>query len=377
LQYPAQTFIDSMHLIESGHQEINGESDPDLGAHGVFGRAIERLDAQVLFDPLEEEFDLPAALVDRGNRKSGEIEVVCKKDQLFSGFRIEITDTAQPPGKVPLALFGLEADGLVAPQAGRFIDRPRFEDIETCVALGADHEIRTGRLDSEQSGEIEIATIKNVDASGLVIDLIHEVDVVDRTVGDPHEYGDWAGEIDLSVKLDRRFGGSEMRPGKDRQAQIDGGSINGINHLVEIKTVGVTDIQPSRLADENLSECFVNAPVSMLVRVSQIRSGNVTSNAHCIAVSATSETGFNVAETLPESDLRESHRDELVSSGHTPAFPRHPMQRHTALKLLAVQRIENLSEYQASGVHPLLRMKQRRYGQPVQMRDTSFSSLAT
>jgi len=167
-----------------------------------------------------------------------------------------------------------------------------------------------------------------------------------------------------------------MRPGKDRQAQIDGGSINGINHLVEIKTVGVTDIQPSRLADENLSECFVNAPVSMLVRVSQICSGNVTSNAHCIAVSATSETGFNVAETLPESDLCEGHRDELVSSGHTPAFPRHRMQRHTALKLLAVQRIENLSEYQASSVHSLLRMNQRRCGQPVQMRDTSFSSLA-
>jgi hypothetical protein len=52
------------------------------------------------------------------------------------------------------------------------------------------------------------------------------------------------------------------------------------------------------------------------------------------------------------------------------------MQRHTALKLLAVQRIENLSEYQASSVHPLLRMNQRRCGQPVQMRDTYFYSLA-
>lgn len=365
-----------MNLIETSHQKVNAECDPDLCAHGVFGRAKKRFDAQVLFDPLEEEFNLPAVLVDRGNRKSGEIEVVCKKDQPFPGFRIYITDTSQSSGKVPLSLFGSEADSLVAPQASCFIDRPRFDDIETHVAFGTDHEIRTGGLDSEQSGEIEITTIKNVDASRVVIDLIHEVNIVDRTVGDPHEYWNWAGEIDLSVKLDRRFGGSEMRPWEDRQAQINGGSINGINHLVEIESVGVTCIQPLRLADENLSECFVNAPVTMLVRVSQIRSGNVTSNAHRIAVSATSEAGFNVAQTLPKSDLCEGHRDELISIGHAPAFPRHRMQRHTALKLLAVQRIENLSEYQAASVHPLLRMNQRRYGQPVQMRDTYFSSLA-
>ena len=364
-----------MNLIETGYQKVNAECDPDLSAHGVFSCAKERFDAQILFDPLEEEFDLPAALVDRGNGKGGEIEMVCKEDQGFPGFRIDKTDTAQPTGIVPFSFFGFKANGLVAPQAGHFIDRPRFENIETRVLFGANNEIRAGRLDSEQSGEIEIATIKNVDASRVVINLIHEVNVVDRTVGDPHEYGDWASEIDLSVKLDRRFGGSKMRPRKDRQAQIDGGSINGINHLVEIKSVGVTDIQPSRLTNENLSECFVNAPVPMLVRVSQIRSSNVTSNAHSISVSATSEAGFNVAETLPESDLCEGHRDELVSIGHTPAFPRHRMQRHTAMKLLAVQRIENLSEYQASSVHPLLRMNQRRYGQPVQMRDTPFSLL--
>ena len=365
-----------MDLIETGHQKVNAECDPDLGAHGVFSCSKERFDAQVLFDPLEEEFDLPAALVDRGNGKSREIEMVCKEDQGFPGFRIDKTDTAQPTGIVPFSFFGFKANGLVAPQAGSFIHRPRFEDIETSVDFGADHEIRTGHLDSEQSGEIEITTIKNVDASRVVVDLVHEVDVVDRTVCDPHEYRDWSGQIDLSVKLDRRLGGSEMRPGEDRQTQVDGGSVDGINHLVEIESVGVTGIQPPRLADENLSECFINAPVPMLVRVSEVCSSDVASDTHCVAVGATPQTSFDIAKALTERDLRKGHREKLIACSHGFTGPRHRVQIHAALELLSVNDICNLCEDEASGVHLLLRMELRSDGQPVQMRHTLFSSLA-
>jgi len=36
-----------------------------LGFHRVFGRAEKPLDAQMLLDPLEKQFDLPTLLVDR------------------------------------------------------------------------------------------------------------------------------------------------------------------------------------------------------------------------------------------------------------------------------------------------------------------------
>lgn len=353
-----------MNLIETGYQKVNAECDPNLGTHGVFSRAKERFDAQVLLDPLEEKFNLPAALVNRGNGKGGKIEVICKKDQPFPRSRIDITDASQPTGIIPLPFFGLKPDSLVAPQAGRFIDRPRFKDIETCVAFGADHEIRTGRLDSEQSGEIQITTIKNVDASGVVVDLVHEVDVVDRTIGDPYEYGDWSGQIDLSVKLDRRFCRSEVRPGKDRQAQVDGGSIDGINHLVEVESVGVPGIQPSCFANENLSECFVSAPVPMLVRVSEVCSSDVATNAHCVAVGATSQTSFDIAKALTERDLRKGHCKELIACGHPFTGSRHRVQRHAAIELLAVNEIGDLGENQASGVHPLLRINREKSASP-------------
>ena len=47
-----------------GDQDIDADGDPDLSLHGVLGGAVEGFDAQVLFDPFEEQLDLPALLVD-------------------------------------------------------------------------------------------------------------------------------------------------------------------------------------------------------------------------------------------------------------------------------------------------------------------------
>ena len=61
LQYPAEFFVDSMSLIETGHDKVNADGDPYLGADSVFAGSEEGFDAKVLLDPLEEEFDLPTA----------------------------------------------------------------------------------------------------------------------------------------------------------------------------------------------------------------------------------------------------------------------------------------------------------------------------
>jgi hypothetical protein len=48
---------------------VNRDRNPDLRLHRVLAGAVEGLALQVLLDPLEEEFDLLAALVDCGDSK--------------------------------------------------------------------------------------------------------------------------------------------------------------------------------------------------------------------------------------------------------------------------------------------------------------------
>jgi hypothetical protein len=41
-------------LLDDGHQNVNGDRNPDLSFHRVLRCALEGFDAQRLFDPLEE-----------------------------------------------------------------------------------------------------------------------------------------------------------------------------------------------------------------------------------------------------------------------------------------------------------------------------------
>jgi hypothetical protein len=44
------------------HQHVNRHRDPDLSLHRILAGPVEGLDAQVLLDPFEEQFDLPRHL---------------------------------------------------------------------------------------------------------------------------------------------------------------------------------------------------------------------------------------------------------------------------------------------------------------------------
>ena len=52
-----------MTFFENSYEQINGDGDPYLNAHGVLRCAVESFDSQMLFDPFEEEFDVPTAKV--------------------------------------------------------------------------------------------------------------------------------------------------------------------------------------------------------------------------------------------------------------------------------------------------------------------------
>ena len=62
-----QTSADVQLLLDDGDEHINADGNPDLGLHRVLGSAEERLDPQVLLDPLEEQLQ-PASGICRAAR---------------------------------------------------------------------------------------------------------------------------------------------------------------------------------------------------------------------------------------------------------------------------------------------------------------------
>ena len=75
--------------------EVTGHGDPDLGLHGVGAGSVVMLDAQVAFDPAEEQFDPPAQAVDFGYGQRRDLEMVGEKDKVAPGVGVEVTHFAQ------------------------------------------------------------------------------------------------------------------------------------------------------------------------------------------------------------------------------------------------------------------------------------------
>ena len=76
-------------------EQVNRQGRVNLDQDRIFRVADEGLYAQILFDFLEEELDLPAVFIDVGDGFRRKPEMVGQKFVVFPGFLVTIADTAQ------------------------------------------------------------------------------------------------------------------------------------------------------------------------------------------------------------------------------------------------------------------------------------------
>ena len=85
---------------DDGDERIDRYRGPDLRFYGVLRGAVELLDSEVLLDPFEEQFDLPARLVQFADRRRRRAEQVGQEDQRLPGPGVFEADSAQGVGNM-------------------------------------------------------------------------------------------------------------------------------------------------------------------------------------------------------------------------------------------------------------------------------------
>ena len=99
-------------LFDNGDQHVGGDGAPNLRLHRVLTGAKKLLDAQMLLDPLEEQFDLPTVLVKLGNHLGWQRRVVGQKNQRLACGILEAN-----PAQMLRVVFGrldtIECDRLI------------------------------------------------------------------------------------------------------------------------------------------------------------------------------------------------------------------------------------------------------------------------
>jgi hypothetical protein len=137
LNFRLQALRDLELLFDDGDEYVDAHGAPDLGLGGVFGDAEKGFDAQVLLDPFEEEFDLPASFVELGDAECGEGKVVGDEDVLLVSFEVAVDDSAHGFGVIVLQINACQDNGLVAQYSRAFVDGIRVASLKFEVGFGA------------------------------------------------------------------------------------------------------------------------------------------------------------------------------------------------------------------------------------------------
>ena len=345
-------------FLQDGDEQINGDGAPDLDAHGVLTRAVEGFDAQMLLDPFEEQFDLPAALIQLRDGQRWHSEVVGQKDQMLAGLGIAIADAAQRVGIMSPGIVASQYHGLIKEQAGVFIHRTRVAASAEEVFLGAGDEEGRTQVQPMQAREVQIAAIHDVKRARLPNEFVKDVHVVDAARRDNNDGGEVAMQSQKGVQFDGGFATAETGPREERQTQINGGGVQRVGGGLQFNAEGLVSVEGGGLLDENMSEVGEDAPVPGFIGVGQGAAGDGVSKARVIKLRTESgQTSFDVAETFAPGQLSESQDEKLFVSGEFADAEVAVVMRDALVELVFGEEVEELGEDGATFVH---KVKNRR-----------------
>jgi hypothetical protein len=167
---------------------VGGHCNPDLRFHRVLALAEETLDSQMLLDPFEEQLELPALAIECRDQRRAEREIVGQKHHALAGLGLSHHDTTQYGGVVGLRVEPGEHTGLIAQDVrGYPIHVLGVASLELHVALRTGNEERLRLRDGKQARKVDVAAVEEIERTGLEIDQIERVDIVQLAVAEAGE----------------------------------------------------------------------------------------------------------------------------------------------------------------------------------------------
>ncbi|MNC86152.1 hypothetical protein D3C83_17900 [compost metagenome] len=143
-----------------------------------------------------------------------------------------------------------------------------------------------------------------------------------------------------------------MRPGKQRQRQIDRRRVQRIGGVLQLDAKGFVGVELACLSDQAQREVAVDAPIARNVGVGQRAPGDATSKADVIELACMgAQASFHIAQAQAASQLRERHRQQLVQVRELERRIAVGVTLYAATKRAQRQMIDQLGEHELACVH--------------------------
>jgi hypothetical protein len=185
--------------------------------------------------------------------------------------------------------------------------------------------------------------------------------VVQFSFGNLHKSGDRATQVEQRVHFDSGLVRAEPRPGENRQTEVDGGGVQGVDGVVEIESERLVPIHRARHVDEHLREIGEDAPVVRFVGIGQGGARDSAAKTHVIELALhRAQTGFDVTEALPKGQLGKGETKKLIEAGKSSEFVVAAVALNALVELVRRDVIDELGEDHASGMHGSLSIQAAR-----------------
>ena len=333
-------------------EAVSDDCDVDLYAHRIFRLSPELFDTEMLFDPFEEEFHLPAVSVEQCDILGGKVKIVGVINKRSSKVCGVVNDSPKFGRIVVEVSLSCKPDRLVEKRAVQYIkDVLSHKHLVFGLTLLPYDEERAAGMDREQAGEVKVAPVEDITGQGFVNDDIHELGVMHFGRSDSIENRYLSDDVNLGVDSDTGFSAAEVCPKEKRHAEVDRGGINSIEPSVQLEFLRETSFL--RKGDHIRSELLEDTRVTNHVCL-----GYGVSAGWCFAetemVRSFSMSGGYIGE-FPEASatnqLPEHEHEQMIPVGESPFLRFVDIFRHDSSELPLRQEQCDLSEDILSDIH--------------------------
>jgi len=166
--------------------------------------------------------------------------------------------------------------------------------------------------------------------------------------------GNGAAPIDLRVQLQASFGPAEVRPGKERERQVNRRGVQRVGRVRQFQAELFPGVERAGAAQEALGQRFPHPPISPFIGLGQSRFGHRLAEAQVIeGLGPGIQAGGDIAQAFPPGQLRKGHGDELLAAAKVPDARLGSVPLNETIQGLAMKEIEDLRKNEAAGVHRL------------------------
>ena len=339
-------------VFNDGNEAVGDKGDMNLDADGILRLSPKSLDTEMLLDPFEKQLNLPPIFIEQGDFPGFEQEVIRVVDKAAVKLGSIVHNPSDDTWILLLILllgkaYTLVFENIVSPVK----DTLPVDNLECRFAFLPNDEEGPECVDAIESGEVKVASVKDIARQRLVRKPIHRVDIMNLCVGNPVEYGDFRSDVNLCVNPDARLGTPELRPSEYGHAEVDGSRVDGIEPAMQFKLLG----NSPGLGDTHHVEgkLFKDSVVSESVGLRKhlpVDGGTAKAEEDRLLCMGNSDI-CKFPEGCTASKLPKHENQQVIPVGHGPSFGPVLVLGDNAPELPLREKLCNLRENVCSNVH--------------------------